>query len=66
MRGLFTKSIVAACPIPVGTILKREHLDFKKPGDGIPPERYTLLLGRETIRPLAKDECISDEHLRQP
>lgn len=65
MRGLFTKSIVAACAIPVGTILQREHLDFKKPGDGMPPESYPALLGRETIRPLAKDERISDEHLRK-
>ena len=64
LRGLFTKSIVAATPIPAGTILERTHLDFKKPGDGIPPQRYPDLLGRRTTKALAKDEAIREENLQ--
>ncbi len=64
LRGLFTKSIVAAAPIPEGTILERGHLDFKKPGDGIPPQRYPEMLGRRTTKALAKDEAIREENLQ--
>jgi N-acetylneuraminate synthase len=64
VRGLFTKSIVAADAIPAGTQLERNHLDFKKPGDGIPAERYPELLGRRTTKPLAKDQAIREEDLQ--
>ena len=50
--------------LPAGTILERKHLDFKKPGDGIPAHRYPELLGRRTIAALAKDDPIRDEALQ--
>ena len=55
MRALFTKSIVAADDIPEGTTIKREHLDFKKPGDGMPAAEYKSLLGRKTQISVSKD-----------
>ncbi len=64
IRSLFTKSVVAAQSLPAGTILERKHLDFKKPGDGIPAHRYSELLGRRTIAALAKDDPIRDEALQ--
>lgn len=66
IRQLFTKSIVAADAIPAGTILQRRHLDFKKPGDGIPTNRYLELLGRRTTRAFAKDDAIREEDLSEP
>jgi N-acetylneuraminate synthase len=64
MRTLFLKSIVAAAPLPAGTVLERSHLDFKKPGDGIPAGRYRELIGRRTIAPLAKDQLITEDVLQ--
>jgi N-acetylneuraminate synthase len=62
-RGLFTKSVVAARALAAGTVLRREDMEFKKPGDGIPSRKYAELIGRRTIRPLAPDEPIRDEDL---
>ena len=50
MRSLFTKSVVASINLPVGTILKREHLTVKKPGTGIPAEQLPALIGRTLLR----------------
>lgn len=54
-----SKKIVAAAPIPVGTILKTEHLAIKSPGDGLRPYQIDQLIGRTTIRSLASDEALS-------
>ncbi len=64
IRILFTKSVVAAQSLPAGTILERKHLDFKKPGDGIPAHQYPELLGRRTKTALAQDEPIREETLQ--
>jgi len=63
MRQLFTKSVVAAKTLEPGTILGREHLAFKKPGDGIPANQYPRLLGKRTKNQLPKDHAIADEDL---
>ena len=64
MRQLFTKSIVAAEDLPLGTILKREHLAFKKPGDGIPASEYQALLGRRTLASLARNQQLHSAHFK--
>lgn len=46
MKRIFEKSIVVATPIAAGAVIHREHLAFKKPGDGISAARYQDLLGR--------------------
>lgn len=56
MQELFTKSIVAAEELPVGTVLERHHFAFKKPGDGIPAKDYRSLIGCRCTRPMVKDE----------
>lgn len=65
MRRLFSKSIVAAHPIPAGTILDRSHLAFKKPGDGIPAGNYSLVLGRRSKSDLAIDQRILESDLHE-
>ncbi len=42
------KSLVAACDIPAGTIVSREHVAARRPGTGIPPGILERLLGRKT------------------
>lgn len=63
VRQIFQKSIVTAQNIPVGTKLSRKHLDFKKPGSGIPASDYRSLLGRTTKRSIAKNQQLSLEDL---
>jgi sialic acid synthase SpsE len=43
------KSLVAACDLPAGTILTKDHIVCRRPGTGLPPVICTYLLGR-TIR----------------
>ena len=50
MKDIFEKSLVASEDLPVGTELKREHLAFKKPGDGIKAADYSQWLGRRLAR----------------
>ncbi len=63
MKRVFEKSIVAAQDLDAGTILKREHLAFKKPGDGISPKFYRQILGRRLKRSVRRDEQISWQDL---
>ena len=49
MKMTFEKSIVAACDIPAGTVLKEKHLAYKKPGDGIPAREFRKVVGKKTL-----------------
>jgi N,N'-diacetyllegionaminate synthase len=40
------RSVVATQPLVAGTVLRREHVAFKRPGTGFPPARLPELLGR--------------------
>jgi len=52
------RSIVAASDLKEGTIIKRDMLEFKRPGTGIKPELVDILVGRKLKRDLNKDEII--------
>lgn len=62
-RAIFGKSIVAGADLPAGTVLREEHLAFKKPGFGIPEERMCDVLNRRLKTPLHRDTSILEEHL---
>jgi N,N'-diacetyllegionaminate synthase len=63
MRQLFTKSIVAKADLPAGTVLGLNHLAFKKPGNGFPPDRLNDLIGRRLISDVIADQQITEEML---
>jgi N,N'-diacetyllegionaminate synthase len=63
LRRIFTKSLVAARPIPEGTVLDREMLAVKKPGTGIPPSKIEAVLGRRTRKTLGRDDQILEGDL---
>lgn len=48
-RQIFMKSIFSDADIVAGTILREEHLAFKKPGTGIPADKVSEVVGR-TLR----------------
>jgi len=63
LRQVFTKSVVAARPIPAGTTLDRSMLALKKPGTGIPASRLPDVIGRRVRNGLEMDEFILEENL---
>ena len=50
------RSLTARMDIPAGTVLTQEHLDYARPGDGLPPSLDTLLIGRRTVHAKARGE----------
>lgn len=52
------RSLVAARAIPAGTVLTRELVAIKRPGDGLPPSMLAAVIGRRVKVPLALDEPI--------
>jgi N,N'-diacetyllegionaminate synthase len=63
LRQAFGKSIVARFNLSAGALLREEHLAFKKPGNGIPEERFQSILNRRLKQDLAADALILEEHL---
>ena len=52
------KSIVAAKPIRAGEVFTADNLTTKRPGDGVSPMRWYVVLGQTAKRVLAEDEKI--------
>lgn len=53
------RSLVAATPIPAGTVITEEMLIAKRPGTGIAPTLSELIVGRAAPRDIAADEILS-------
>ncbi len=60
-RGAFQRSIVASRKIKAGEKITMEDLDFKRPGTGIAPKDYRIILGRIATRDIEFDQIISLE-----
>ncbi len=54
-RLKFRRRIVLKEAVPAGRRLQLEDLDFKRPGNGIDPDQYEFVVGRETNVDLAAD-----------
>lgn len=63
MKYIFEKSAVAAVLIGKGTKITREHLAFKKPGDGIKANRYRDIIGKLAQRDIPANTKITEEML---
>jgi N-acetylneuraminate synthase len=63
MKRIFEKSLVTAVPVHAGTLLTRDLLAFKKPGDGIPARRYRDVVGRRVRRDLLADHKLAEDDL---
>ena len=59
-----TKSIVSAVDITSGTPITNEMLTTKGPGTGISPMRMNEVIGKTSIRDIAKDEVITEEDVQ--
>lgn len=52
------RSIVASRPLAMGAVIRREDLNWVRPGDGLPPGRENELIGRTLNRAISEGECI--------
>lgn len=57
------RSIVAKEPLKIGTILEKNMLTYKRPGNGIKPELADVIVGRTLNRDINTDELIMWEDL---
>lgn len=64
MRPLMRRSIVAANDLPAGESLTIDHIDFKRPGDGISPELVNEVTGKKVINKVEKDHQIKLDNLQ--
>lgn len=55
------KSLVAACNIKAGQPITRDLLEIKRPGTGIEPKYYDLIIGKKSIVDIQEDEVITWE-----
>jgi N-acetylneuraminate synthase/sialic acid synthase len=60
------KKLVAACDLPSGRVLSRDDIAIKSPNNGIPPFQMEEVLGKQTCRPVHKDENIDLRDLAPP
>ena len=61
LRKMFMKSVVARVNLPVGTVLREEHLTVKKPGTGFPSGSLPQLLGARLKKDLKADDLLREE-----
>lgn len=64
MKEIFEKSIVTTRDVTAGTVLTREHLAFKKPGDGIRAFDYKKVIGRTAAKNLPANTQIFEGDLK--
>lgn len=57
-KNVVRKSIVARMPMKKGTQLEMSHLAFKRPGDGLSPAQFEVVLGKKLICDVSLDEKI--------
>lgn len=60
LHQLFTKSVVAARPLPRGTVLQSSDLAFKKPGIGIPANASDRIVGKTLIHDVPADHFFTE------
>jgi sialic acid synthase SpsE len=61
MYRLARRSLIAACGIPAGTVITREHLVVKRPGFGIKPKHIDHVVGRRARVDIEEDDIITWE-----
>ena len=52
------KSIILSCSLKKGSALKREHLDIKRPGYGIPPKELGDIIGKVLNKDKLEDSVL--------
>jgi N-acetylneuraminate synthase len=62
-RRTFRKSVVTACELRPGDLIRAESLTLKKPGIGLPAERLPELIGRSVRRAVPEGAFLAEQDL---
>lgn len=65
MRHIFNKSVAAKKDMEAGTVLQHDLLTTKKPGTGIPADRFYDLIGRRLRRKVRANTILREEDLEE-
>ena len=60
-----TKSIVAKSNLKKGSILKKNDIEFKSPGGGLPPYKIDKILGKVLKKSIKKEEIVKLSYLEE-
>ncbi len=60
---LFGRSLVAARNLPAGYRLSKEDIAIKKPGGGIPPKRFSEIIGHVILRDYTTNEFFEERDI---
>jgi N,N'-diacetyllegionaminate synthase len=63
-RTEMRRSIVYSADLSSGHRIEAGDLSFKRPGDGISPDQFPFLIGRELAVPVKQDEKVLEAQLR--
>lgn len=63
-RNAFQRSIVAARDLKAGEVICESDIDYKRPGTGISPKYYELIIGRTLKTDIQYDELITWEDIK--
>jgi N-acetylneuraminate synthase len=64
MKRIFEKSIVTSRQLKAGTLLCKDDITYKKPGDGISAARFRDIVGRITLRDLEAEHILREVDLQ--
>ncbi|MFQ5807945.1 MAG: N-acetylneuraminate synthase family protein, partial [Phycisphaerae bacterium] len=59
VRAAARKSVVAACDLTTGTVLRPEMLTVKRPAGGIEPDQLDALIGRQVVADVSQDTVLT-------
>lgn len=62
MTGM-RRSIVLTESLPAGTVLKREHLTYKRPATGIAPKEINRVVGKVLLEDLPQETILMEQHI---
>lgn len=64
VKKVARKSVVAETDIPKGTKIRKQMISIKRPGTGIPPKYYEIIIGKIAKKEIKKDSVIKWEHIK--
>jgi sialic acid synthase SpsE len=64
MKNTFQKSIVSLVAMPKGIEITREMITTKKPGGGLHPRYFEVIIGKKVKREIKKDSLIFEEDIK--
>lgn len=64
IKRVSRKSIVTKTFLRKGTVLKKRHLCFKRPGTGISPMNYNKVIGKKILRDIKQNKILKLNNLK--